>query len=145
MTLATTYPFSKFLLKVSDGGSPEVFTDPCGLTSKGFTRTANMNDTNIPDCDNPDAAAWLGREVVSYQASIAGSGVMAQESYDLWEDWWEASETRNVQIEVGTPPEVSWIMPAKISEITYTGEKGNKVQMTVALVSDGAVTRAVIP
>ena len=65
MTQATTYPFSKFLVKIGDGAAPEVFTDPCGLTSKGFTRTANLNDTNIPDCDDPDAPSWLGRDVVS--------------------------------------------------------------------------------
>jgi hypothetical protein len=143
MTQATTYPFSKFLVKVGDGGSPETFTDPCGLTTKGFTRTANMNDTNIPDCDDPDLPTWLGREIVSYQASIAGSGVVANESRQIWEDWWNAGETRNVRIELNTV--AAWVMPAKLSELAMTAERGNKVQMTVAIVSDGAVIPQVMP
>jgi hypothetical protein len=143
MAIATTYPFSQFLVKIGDGGSPEVFTDPCGLTSKGFTRSANMNDVNIPDCDDPDAPSWLGREVVSYQGQIAGSGVLAKESYEVWEDWWETAETRNVRIELGT--DIAWIMPAKLQEIADTAERGSKVQIAVNLVSDGAVTRITIP
>ena len=145
MAQATTYPFSKFLVKVGDGNSPEVFTDPCGLTTKGLTRTANLNDTNIPDCDDPDAPSWLGRDVVSYQGAIAGAGVVAQESYDVWEDWWNAGETRNVRIELGSPPEFAWIMPAKLQELSITAERGQKVNMAVAIVSDGAVVPVVIP
>jgi Phage tail tube protein len=143
MAQATTYPFSKFLVKIGDGGSPETFSDPCGLTTKGFTRTANMNDTNIPDCDDPDAPSWLGRDVVSYQAAIAGAGVVAQESFDTWESWWNAGVTRNVRIELNT--EAAWIMPAKLQEFAITAERGAKVNMTVALVSDGAVVPQVVP
>jgi hypothetical protein len=139
MAQATTYPFSQFLVKIGDGASPEVFTDPCGLTSKGLTRTANLNDTNIPDCDDPDAPSWLGRDVVSYQGAIAGSGVVAEESFDTWEDWWNAGETRNVRIELGNPVAYAWIMPAKLQEFAITAERGNKVQMAVNIVSDGAV------
>jgi hypothetical protein len=144
MAIATTYPYSQFFIKIGDGASPEVFTDPCGLTSKGFVRTANMNDTNVPDCDNADAPAWLGRDVVSYQASIAGSGVVAEESREVWKEWWVMAETRNVLIEIGTPVVEAWLMPAKLQEYTYTGERGNKVQMAVNLVSDGEVTEQVI-
>jgi hypothetical protein len=145
MAQATTYPFSKFLVKIGDGNTPEVFTDPCGLTTKGFTRSANTNDTNIPDCDNPDAPSWLGREVVSYHGSIAGSGVVAEESRTIWEDWWNQAETRNVRIELGNPVVAAWIMPSKLTEFVMTGERGNKVNMTVAIVSDGAVVPQVIP
>jgi hypothetical protein len=145
MTQATTYPFSQFLVKVGDGASPEVFTDPCGLTSRGFTRTANMNDTNVPDCDDPDLPSWLGRDVVSYQAEIAGSGVVASESFDTWESWWNAGETRNVKIELGNPVAFSWTMPAKLQQFAITSERGKKVEMTVAIVSDGAVVPATLP
>lgn len=143
MAQATTYPFSKLLIKIGNGGSPEVFTDPCGLTTKGFTRTANMNDTNIPDCDDPDAPSWLGRDVVSYAGSIAGNGVVAEESFDSWEAWWNAGETRNVRIELADI--AAWIMPAKLQEFAITGERGQKVNMSVNIVSDGAVVPQAVP
>lgn len=140
MTQATTYPFSKFLVKVGDGNSPEVFSDPCGLTTKGFTRTANMNDTNIPDCDDPDAPSWLGRDVVSYQAAINGAGVVAKESFDdTWESWWQSAETRNIRVELS--PDLVWQGPAKLQELAITAERGQKVNMTVNIVSDGEMKK----
>lgn len=143
MAQATTYGFSKFLIKIGDGASPESFSDPCGLTSKGFTRTANMNDTNVPDCDDPDAPSWLNRDVVSYHASIAGAGVQTAESYQIWESWWNAGVTRNVRIEVNSI--LAWVMPARLSEIAITSERGRRVDMTVAIVSDGAAVPQVLP
>lgn len=145
MAQATTYTFSQFLVKVGDGASPEVFTDPCGLTTRGFTRSANMNDTNVPDCADPDAPSWLGRDVVSYHGAIAGSGVVAKESFQTWEDWWNDGATRNVRIELGNPVEYAWIMPAKLSDFAVTSERGKRVDMTVSIVSDGAVTPQTVP
>jgi hypothetical protein len=139
MAQATVYPFSQFLVKLGNGASPEVFSDPCGLTTRGFTRTAALNDTNVPDCSDPDAPSWLGPDVVSYSAQISGAGVVAEESYSTWEDWWNAGETRNVQISLGSPPIKTWLMPAKLADIAITAERGHKVAMTVTLQSDGAV------
>jgi hypothetical protein len=122
---------------VGDGETPETFTDPCGLTSKGFTRTANLNDTNVPDCDNAELPAWLGRDVVSYQGAISGNGVVAQESLMVWEDWWLSAEVRNVRIQLGN--DQVWMMTAKLQEYAVTAERGEKVNMAVSIVSDGAL------
>jgi len=140
MALATTYPFSKFLILLGDGAAPEVFADPCGLTTKGFTRSANMNDTNIPDCTDPDAPSWLARDVVSYQATIKGTGVVAQESFSTWEDWWQSGATKTVQITLddATPTfKKTWEGPCKLQELVITADRGQRVNMTVNIVSDG--------
>lgn len=140
MALATTFPFGEFLILLGDGASPENFADPCGLTSKGFTRTANMNDTNIPGCDDPDAAAWLGRDAISYQGAISGEGVVAEESIVTFEDWWASGQTvaKNVRIEVGAH---AWEGPFKLAEYNITGERGSKVTLSISLVSDGEIQR----
>ncbi|WP_204279469.1 phage tail tube protein, partial [Enterobacter asburiae] len=65
----------------------EGFSAPCGLNSRGFNRTAATNDTNNPDCTDPDAASWLERDVVSLSGSLSGAGVVADEDYDVWETW----------------------------------------------------------
>jgi predicted secreted protein len=138
MAQAQTNKFSEFLVLLSDGGSPEQFADPCGLTSRGFQRTANMNDTNIPDCDDPDAPTWLGRDVISYQAAISGAGVVAAQSKDTWEEWWESGEAKKCRIELGA---TAWEGMFRLSELNITGERGQRVNMNVALVSDGVVSR----
>lgn len=142
MALATVYPFSQFVILVGDGATPEVFDDPCGLTTRGFTRTANMNDTNIPDCADPDKPSWLGRDVVSYQAAITGAGVVAKESMPIWEGWWKDGTTKNIQIMLGKSADLDkmvWQGPAKLQELAITAERGQKVNMNINIVSDGEI------
>lgn len=136
MAQATTFKFSEFLVLLGDGESPENFDDPCGLTSRGFQRTANMNDTNIPDCADPDAPTWLGRDVISYQATLSGAGVVASESLSVWEAWWASGESKNVRVELGTQ---AWEGAFKLAEFNITGERGQRVNMDVSLVSDGII------
>lgn len=137
MTKATTRKFSEFLVELGDGADPEQFSDPCGLTSRGFERTANMNETNVPDCTNPDDPSWLERDVVSYSASLSGQGVVAAESIDTWEDWWTAGTSKNVRVELG---DKAWLGSFKLSQFNITGERGQRVNMSVTMVSDGPIT-----
>ncbi len=147
MTQATTYPFSKFLLKAGDGGSPEVFTDllrpdvardsPALLIS-----TTPMFRTATIQTRRPGSAvtwchirhrlrglAWWRRRVSRHGKTGGTPG-----------------ETRNVQIEIGTPPEFAWIAASPSSqEFAITANRGNKVEMTIAIVSDGAVVPMDIP
>jgi hypothetical protein len=138
MAKATTTRFSDFLVLLGDGLSPETFTAPCGLTSRGFERTANMNATNVPDCADEDAPSWLEQDVISYQASISGAGVVADESLDAWEDWWDSGETKNCQVHLKT---TIWEGPFKLQTLTYNGERGQRTNLTIALVSDGEIAR----
>ena len=62
------------------------FSAPCGLTAKGATVTKNLAEIAIPDCDDPDAPLWMGRDVETMSMSISGEGVMAAESEDLWNE-----------------------------------------------------------
>ena len=138
MAKATTYKFSQFLILIGDGASPQVYGDPCGLTSRGFNRTAEMNDTNTPDCDDPDAPSWLERDVVSLSGEMTGSGVVAQESIDTWDDWFETGESRDVRIELGSRV---WEGKAKLSQFNITAERGQRVNVEVTIVSDGPILR----
>ena len=49
MAQPTVLAGTKLLILVGDGGSPEVFAQPCGLTTRGITFTASTNSTLIPD------------------------------------------------------------------------------------------------
>jgi len=138
MAKATTVRYGQFLIQVGDGASPEVFADPCGLTSKGFNRTAEMNDTNVPDCDNPDAPSWLERDVVSMSGEMTGSGVLATESVDTWDEWFESGASRNVRVKAGTR---EWRGLAKLSAFNITAERGQRVNIEVTIVSDGPILR----
>jgi predicted secreted protein len=137
MAQAQTLRFGQFLIEIGDGAQPEVFTAPCGFTSRGFERTAATNDTNVPDCDDPDAASWLQRDVVSLSGSLSGSGVVADEDFDTW-DTWLGDASRNVRITLGTR---RWIGPMHLTSLSITGEKGKRVDFSAKLESDGEIVR----
>lgn len=140
MAKPTTYKFGEFLVEVGDGNSPEVFAAPCGLTSKSLNGQAATNDTNVPDCDDPDAASWLERDVVSLSRDITGSGVLAGEFFDTWNDWFESGDTKNVKVTIGTGTYQKVFTGAYLlSGFEITGSIGDKIQVNVSLASDGEV------
>jgi predicted secreted protein len=138
MTKAATIKFSQFLIQLGNGADPEVFASPCGLNSRGFDRTAATSDTNVPDCDNPDAPSWLERDVVSLSASLSGSGVVADEDFDTWDAWFTAATSKNVQIKLGNR---TWLGPMKLSSLKVSGQRGQRVTFTATLDSDGELVR----
>jgi predicted secreted protein len=137
MTQASTLKFSQFLIQLGNGADPEVFASPCGLNSRGFSRTAATNDTNVPDCDDPDAASWLERDTVSLSASLSGAGVVADEDFDVWNDWFETGGSQNIKITLGTRV---WIGSYKCTKLNITGNRGSRVTFDVSLDSDGKTT-----
>lgn len=138
MTDAVTLKFGQFLIKLGNGATPEVFSAPCGLNSRGFSRTAATNDTNVPDCDDPDAPSWLQRDVVSLSGQMTGSGVVADEDFDTWNDWFESGVSKNVQVTLGTR---TWQGAAILSKLDITGQRGQRVVFTATIDSDGEIAK----
>ena len=84
MTAPTVIPGTKLLVLIGPGGdspqgSPDVFTEPCGLTTKNFTLAASTNTTLIPDCADPSLPAWEAKDVNALSCEVTGTGVMACE------------------------------------------------------------------
>src|SRR5690606_33512417 len=53
-----TAAWYKMLIQVGDGADPEVFSAPCGLTTRGLNFSAETSDTTVPDCDDPSLPSW---------------------------------------------------------------------------------------
>lgn len=141
MARPTTIRGSKMLLKIGDGASPEVFTAPCALNSKSFTRSASTNDFNVPDCDDPDAPVWTERAKEALSAGISGSGTLAEESLDLWEDFYNDVDARNVQIVIDYPAGARTYQGAFfLTTLNIGGNQGELASIEVELVSHGEIT-----
>ena len=144
MAKPVTSRASQLLLKLGDGGSPEAFTAPCGLNTKGITFTKEMNDTPVPDCDNPDAPAWTERAVTTLSAAVSGAGILSMGDLDTWIAFNESTISRNAQviIVVDAPNSAMggmWTGKFLMSSFEVTGELGNKIQTTIEMQSDGPV------
>jgi len=140
MAKANTFKFSQFLILLGNGESPEDFVAPCGLTSRGFTRTAETSSVNVPDCADEDIPSWLENDVVSLSWSLSGEGVLADESIDDWEAFYEQQldASRNLRIQVG---DRLYQGKGKLTNFAITGERGSRLQVSVEITGDGPVSR----
>lgn len=146
MAQPTTARFGKFRVLLGDTSSPIVYTAPCGFTSKSLTLTKNLSEINIPDCDDPDAVAWVGRDAQSLSASISGEGVLASESVEDWLDAWEDDESIPVKVEVEFAAKtITWTGLMHVATFTTGAEQGGRVTANVEMQSDGELTRVVTP
>jgi hypothetical protein len=150
MAQPTVIPGTKLLILIGPGGdspqgSPDQFTEPCGLTTKNFTLNASTNTTLIPDCANPDAPAWEAKDVNALSAECTGTGVMACESFHVWLDWFLGATERSARIQLVSPV----ILPNSLgyflgsfilSSLKYGGVRGTKVTIDITLVNNGALT-----
>jgi TP901-1 family phage major tail protein len=62
------------LIQIGDGGSPEAFTNLCGLMTRSFNMSANDVDTTVPDCDNPSNTPQKTGVPGILNRTFAGSG-----------------------------------------------------------------------
>ena len=134
------------IVEIGDGGSPEVFSAPCGFTQKSFQRNKSLGEVVIPDCDLPDAPAWVARDVQSTSWSITGEGILAGAAVAVWDTFFASDTSRNVRITE------SWAAP--VGTITYIGKMhiesleigasrgGGAATINVSMQSDGAYTRS---
>jgi len=131
---------TKLLILVGDGGSPEVFTAPCGLTNTTFTLTGATGSTVVPFCDDPEAAAWDTKEVTSLSAQVTGTGVMAVESFTLWNNWFLSGVAKNAHVKLDNPGLGSYEGPWVLGNFKLTGTRGQKVTVDVTLDNADIIT-----
>ncbi|BBF93381.1 phage tail tube protein [Blastochloris tepida] len=142
MAKPTTAAATKLIILLGNGASPEVFAAPCGLVSKGISFAAASGETTVPDCDNPDAPAWVERVVQSLSATVTGEGVLAFESLEIWNAWFFSGLAKTCRIKLDLPGAVGggyFFAPFILSQFQINGQNGQKVQVSVQLQNDGQV------
>ncbi|MDF3606338.1 phage tail protein [Paracoccus sp. DMF-8] len=144
MAKPITAKFGKFFVRLSDGGTPAEFIAPCGFTSKSFTRNKSLNEVTVPDCDDPDAAAWQERDVQSMSATISGSGVLAQASVPTWEAALASTDSVECEVEIEFPDGVTDVYTGRfhLESFEINAAIGERVQVSVSMQSDGEIIHA---
>lgn len=129
-----------------EAGVPIIYASPCGLTTKNFALTKNLQEIDLPDCDDPDAPAWIARDVQNLSATISGDGVAAAESVPAWNA--AAISTDSVPMKV----EIEFTTGMKIftglfivDNLTFGAESGGRVTLAINAQSDGEVDDQWVP
>lgn len=139
MAQPTVLAGTKLLILVGNGASPEVFSQPCGLTTRGVTFNASTNSTLIPDCADPEAPAWEAKDVNALSAQVTGSGVMAVESFATWNDWFQSAAAKNCKITMDDPSLGYWLGQFVLTSMKVGGQRGQKITLDLTLDNTGAV------
>lgn len=125
---------------------PVTYLAPCGFTSKSFTLTKNLQEIDIPDCDDPDAVAWIGRDAQNLSAVITGEGVAAAESVPDWNDAWQSVESIPAKVEIefssGT---LTYTGLFQVDSLAFNAEQAGRVTLNVNMQSDGEVVDSWTP
>lgn len=140
MAKPTTYVGSNVYIQL-ETEVPGTFARPCGLTNHTVSFTKNMQEVDVPDCDDYEAPSWIERGVQSLDFSANGSGVLAAEALPVWWDAFNSTVSVNSRIYVGAVTDDTngyyWAGLVHLSGFEVTGERGNKAQVSITLVSDG--------
>lgn len=124
----------------TETGVPIIYAAPCGLTTKNFALTKNLTELDIPDCDDPDAPSWIGRDVQNLSATISGDGVAAAESVPDWNAAAISTESVPMKVEieftVGTKVFTGYFI---VDNLTFGAESGGRVTLSINAQSDGEI------
>lgn len=146
MARPTTLRGSRFLIQIGDGGSPELFVAPCALNAKSFNRSANVNEFEVADCNEPDDPVWVERVKSAFTAGLSGSGTLARESLDLYEEFFASVDSRLCRVVIDYPvgPR-TYEGRFHLSSFNIAGNNGELINVELELVSDGPVEPVVTP
>lgn len=143
MAKPTTYVGSNVYIQL-ETETAGTFARPCGLTNHTISFTKNMEEVDVPDCDDYEAPSWVERGVRSLDFSATGSGVLAAEALPVWQAAFASTESVNARIYVGAPTDAVngyyWAGKVHVSGKEITGNRGSKAEISVTIVNDGELT-----
>jgi hypothetical protein len=146
MAEPTTIKGGKVRVLLGDDATPTVYTAPCGFSQRTVTINKGLEEVNLPDCADPDAVNWLGRDAVSLSMSVNGKGVLSEESVETWLDAAENVESIPVKVEWEFPTKtITWTGKMHVESFEAGAQDGRRVTGNVGMQSDGKMTRVVTP
>lgn len=151
MAKAKTARFGEIVIEIENAPETDLeagdWSKPCGVRTKGYNRTNNLDETEVPDCDDEDLPADVERDIRSRSAEITLAGALDKEDLDLWDEWEADGSTRRVRITV--PGNLAaggrtYVQPFKLASFNLGAERGQKWTFEATIQSDGAriLTRA---
>lgn len=142
MAAPTTLAAGDFLVKLETSEGSGVFEAPCGLTSKGFSQSLSVQETIVPDCDDPDAPAQVERAGDALSREFTGSGVLAMGSRSKWQNWYDSGLKKKCRVYLDTTLANSggyWEGYFLLTTFNVSAERGQKVRCEVTMMSDGLI------
>ena len=144
MASATTIKSGMVRVLLGSGSSPIVYSALCGFTQRSITLSKNLEEVNIPDCEDPDKTDWIGRDATSLSMAISGEGVLAEESVEEWTDAFESVNSVPVKVEIEFPTKtLTWTGYMHVESMEMGVANGGRATNNISMQSDGQMVRVV--
>lgn len=148
--LAQTSPVHSGLVAylgvVGHNGGTTTYTAPCALEDRSMALEKTTTEETIPDCDGA-LPGVVESEVEAMIMRLSGSGLMAEQSIDAWDEAYESVDPVPVRVDVikasGAIIRRECLM--HFTSFTYSGASDKaKVRIAVEGTSHGAIARETI-
>lgn len=128
------------LVKISDGASPEVFANLCGLNSKTLTINNSMIDVTTPDCTTPEGALWTESLGGLKSVSVSGDGFFEDSTTEARMNTVAMLADAKTNFQIIVPSFGTYAGAFYIESLEFGGETEGGVTYSLTLASTGAVT-----
>lgn len=128
------------LVKISDGASPEVFANLCGLNSKTLTINNSSIDVTTPDCTTPEGALWTESLGGLKSVSVSGDGFFEDSTTEARMNTVAMLADAKTNFQIVVPAFGTYAGAFRVASLEFGGETEGGVTYSLSLESTGAVT-----
>lgn len=131
--MATLVPirFGDEAIQFGDGATPEVFTEPCGITGRSRNFNINTQTEDLPDCDDPDIVSFESPFKISVGESIDIQFIASATLEPLLVDLAYDDEQTNIRYVINKGSRVGYYEgPAILTALSFTSERRGMVTGT---------------
>jgi len=128
------------LVKISDGASPEVFANLCGLNSKTLTINNSSIDVTTPDCTTPEGALWAESLNGLKSVSVSGDGFFEDSTTEARMNTVAMLADAKTNFQIVVPAFGTYAGAFRVASLEFGGETEGGVTYSLSLESTGAVT-----
>lgn len=128
------------LVKISDGASPEVFANLCGLNSKTLTINNSSIDVTTPDCTTPEGALWTESLNGLKSISVSGDGFFEDSTTEARMNTVAMLADAKTNFQIVVPAFGTYAGSFRVASLEFGGETEGGVTYSLSLESTGTVT-----
>lgn len=143
MARAVTEKFEEMILDVEFTASSGVYTPICGMIDVTITRTANVDEDEIPDCDDESLPLEVDVNVRSVTVTVSATGKWARSSQSALKEWLYSGVAKNIRLRdtAASNGDVEVESgPALLTSLVNTRTKGTSVSAEIELRFKGVPT-----
>lgn len=124
----------QLLVKIGDGGSPEVFTAPALInTTRSVKLSTTEVATEIPRTDQPSLPGYTARAITGIDWEVSGAGVLNVGDDKTYADWLITGLPKNIQVVNNLTGGLTLQGSAVLTDFQSSGSRGGKIDVTLTL------------